>query len=100
MFAQVFSAIFWLSNKKIKSSLYSQSRGITPKRVTHCGAHLRSLAPGQHSFKETLQRRRAVGDTVPIWATWNLNPRLAAPIAYVRSATELTAGYLYLNFFN
>ena len=28
------------------------------------GTHLRDLAPGQHSSEETLQRWRAVGDTV------------------------------------
>ena len=29
------------------------NRSITPKRVTRGGAHLRSLAPGQHSSEET-----------------------------------------------
>ena len=33
------------------------------KRVTSSGAHLRGLAPGQHSSEVTSQRRRAVGDT-------------------------------------
>ena len=42
------------------------TRGITPKRVTSGGAHLRGLAPGLHSSEETSQRWRAVGDTVPI----------------------------------
>ena len=42
------------------------TRGITPKRVTSCGAHLRGLAPGQHSSEETSQWWRVVGDTVPI----------------------------------
>ena len=46
---------------KSKSNLY-YTRGITPKHVTSGGAHLRSLAPGQHA--ETSQRWRAVGDTV------------------------------------
>ena len=50
---------------KIKSNLY-YTRRITPKRVTSCGAHLRSLAPGLHSSEETSQRWRVVGDTVPI----------------------------------
>ena len=40
------------------------SRGITPKRVTSGGVHLRGLAPGQHSSEGTSQRWRAVGDTV------------------------------------
>ena len=34
-----------------------------PKRVTSGGVYLRGLAPGRRSFKETLQRWRAVGDT-------------------------------------
>ena len=38
---------------KIKSPWYSRSRDITPKRVTSGGAHLRDLAPAQHSFEET-----------------------------------------------
>ena len=41
------------------------ARGITPKRVTSGGAHLRGLAPGLHSSEKTSQRWRAVGDTVP-----------------------------------
>ena len=53
------------SNQKIKSNLH-YTRRITPKRVTSCGAHLRGLAPGLHSSKETSQRWRVVGDTVPI----------------------------------
>ena len=48
---------------KLKSNLH-YTRGTTPKRVTSSGAHLRSLAPGHHSSKETSQRWRAVGDTV------------------------------------
>ena len=39
-------------------------RGITPKRVTSGRAHLRGLAPGQHSSEETSQRWRAVGHCV------------------------------------
>ena len=45
----------------IKSWLYS--RGFTLKGVTSGGAHLRGLAPGQHSSEETLQRWQPVGDT-------------------------------------
>ena len=48
-----------------KSNLH-YTRGITPKRVTSGGTHLRGLAPGRHSSEETSQRWRAVGDTVPI----------------------------------
>ena len=40
------------------------TRGITLKRVTRDGTHLRGLAPGLHSCDETSQRRQAVGDTV------------------------------------
>ena len=46
--------------KQIKSSLHS---GITPKRVTSGGAHLRGSAPRQHNSEETSRRWRAVGDT-------------------------------------
>ena len=48
---------------KSKSNLH-YTRRITPKRVTSCGAHLRGLAPGQHSSEETLQRWRVVGNTL------------------------------------
>ena len=48
--------------KGIKLNL-QHTRGITLKRVTSDGAHLCGLAPGQHSFKETLQLWRAIGDT-------------------------------------
>ena len=34
--------------------------------LTSGDAHLRCLAPGQHSYEETSQRWRVVGDTVPI----------------------------------
>ena len=36
------------------------TRAKTPKRVTSGGTHYCGLAPGQHSFEETSQRRRAV----------------------------------------
>ena len=42
------------------------TRGTTPERVTSGGAHLRGLAPGQHSSEVTSQRGRVVGDTVSI----------------------------------
>ena len=48
---------------KSKSNLY-YTRGISPKRVTSGGAHLRGLAHGQRSSEETSQRWRVVGDTV------------------------------------
>ena len=40
-----------------KSNLH-YIRGITPKRVTSDGAHLRGLAPGQRSSEEMTQQRR------------------------------------------
>ena len=49
--------------QQIKSNLH-YTRDITLKRVTSGGAHLRSLAPLQHSSEETSQRWLAVGDTV------------------------------------
>ena len=39
-----------------QSSNLHYTRRITAKRVTSCKAHLRGLAPGQHSFEETSQR--------------------------------------------
>ena len=51
---------------QIKKSNHHYTRRIMPKRVTSCGAHLRGLAPGQHSSEETSQRWRVVGDAVPI----------------------------------
>ena len=38
--------------------------GITLKRVTSGGIHLRDLAPAQHSFEETSLLRRAVVATL------------------------------------
>ena len=60
-------AMLILTNKKhqIKNQIFI-IRGITPKRVTSGGAHLRGLAPELHSSEETSQRWRAVGDTVPL----------------------------------
>ena len=46
----------------LKKNLH-YTRGNMPKRVTSGGVHLRGLAPGQHSFEETSQRWRVVGDT-------------------------------------
>ena len=42
---------------------FHYTRGSTPKRVTSGGAHLRGLAPAQHSSEETSQGWRAAGDT-------------------------------------
>ena len=70
----------------IKSNLH-YTRGITPKRVTSSGAHLRDLAPGQHSSEKTSQRWETLA-TLPIWSAWESNSRLTTLIA--RLATELT----------
>ena len=51
------------NQSNIKSSLHLR---ITPNHVTSGGAHLRDLAPGQHSSEKTSKQWRAVGDTVPI----------------------------------
>ena len=55
-----------IANESNQKSNLNYIRGITPKRVTSGGAHLRGLAPGLHSSEETSQRWRAVGDAVPI----------------------------------
>ena len=62
------------------------TRRIMPKRVTSCGAHLRGLAPGQHSSEETSQRWHCVDLTGP-----GIKPRTSRTDS-VRLATELTAG--------
>ena len=64
------------SNKK---SNLQYTRGITPKLLTNGGVHPGGLASVQHSYKETSQRRWAVGDTVPIWVVRESNPRPPAP---------------------
>ena len=50
----------------MKKSNLHYTRGITPKRVTSGGAHLRGLAPGLRSSDGTSQRWRVVGNTVPM----------------------------------
>ena len=48
--------------KTFKTHLhYRPTRGITPKRVTSGGIHLRDLAPGQHSSEESPLRWRTDG---------------------------------------
>ena len=75
--------------KKSKSNFHYTCN--TPKRVTSCGAHLRGLAPGQHSSEETSQRWRVVGDAVPILTGPGIEPQTSRTDS-VRLATELTAG--------
>ena len=67
--------------KKVKKSDLYHTHGITPRRVTSVVAHLRVVAPGQHSFKETSQRWRAVGDIVSDFTDPGIEPRPSAPIA-------------------
>ena len=77
-------------SKSKKSNLH-YTRHVTPKRVTSCWAHLRGLAPGQHSSKEASmvasRWRQCVDLTGP-----GIQPQTSR-IDSVRSATELTAGY-------
>ena len=49
---------------RMKKSNLRCFSGITPRRVTSGGVHLRGLAPGQHSSDETAQGWRVVGDAV------------------------------------
>ena len=63
VFLQRIALSFSINSFNKKSNLY-YTRGVTPKRVTIGGIHLRGLAPGQHSSEETSQRWRVVGDTL------------------------------------
>ena len=67
------------------------TRGITPKCVMSGGAHVRGLAPGQHSSEETPQQWRAVGDIVSDLTGRESNPRCPATMA-----TELLDLFLHL----
>ena len=73
---------------KSKSNLH-YARGITPKRVTNGESHLRCFAPGQHSYEETSQRRRAVGDTVSDLTGAGIEPQTSHTHS-VCLTTELT----------
>ena len=53
-----------LSYLASQKSILHHSRGITSKRVTSGGAHVRSLAPGQLSFEKTSQQLQPIGDNV------------------------------------
>ena len=48
-------------SKKIKSFHYTRGTVPTPEVVMSGGARLRSLAPAQHSFKETLKWLQTFG---------------------------------------
>ena len=62
---------------KIKTNLH-YNRGITSKRATKGGVHLRGLAPGQDGSDETSQRWRAVDDTIRFDRLWNQTHDLPA----------------------
>ena len=53
---------FYLATISIKIKLY-YTRGVTPKRVTSGGTHLRGFVPEQHSSEQTSKKWRADGDT-------------------------------------
>ena len=67
MFSKYKAVAFPEPLKKIKSNPY-YTQGITSKRVTRGGDHLRSLAPGQHSMK----KRRSGGDPLAILSVYDL----------------------------
>ena len=48
-----------------KESNLHNTRETIPKCVTSGGTHLHCFAPGQHGSEEMMQKRRAVGDTLP-----------------------------------
>ena len=74
----------------LKSSLYSRSRGITPKSVTSNGAEFLGLAHVLHSSEETWQRWRAVGNTVSDLTGPGIEPQTSLMCL----ATELTNRYV------
>ena len=78
---------------KLEHQNLHYTSGITPKRVTSGGAHLRGLAPGLHSSEETSQRWRVVDDTVSNWTGLGIEPKTSRTES-VRLATELTASAL------
>ena len=69
------------------------TRRITPKRVTSYGAHLRGLAPGQHSSEETSQRWRVVGDIVSGLIGLGIESRTSRTDKALSSITELTGQF-------
>ena len=61
MFTKLNKYMSLLTHLKKKKLHYT--RRITSRSVTSAEAHLRDLAPEQHSSEETSQRWRVVGDT-------------------------------------
>ena len=80
-----------IANESNQKSNLHYTRGITPKRVTSGGAHLRGLAPG-------LQLRRNVTAVASRWRHCadltgpGIEPQTSRTES-VRLATELTAGH-------
>ena len=68
-----------------KSNLY-YTFGITPKCVTSCGAHLRSIAPGQRRNVEAVAIEKAAGDSVRLTGPES-NRRFATLIAMSLTAS-------------
>ena len=83
------------------------TRGITHKRVTSRRAHRRDLAPGQHSSKETSQRRRTVDDTAFKLTGLGIEPPTSSAdsdvFIHCRSATNinkiLSVGSIFRHFY-
>ena len=75
---------FLESSKKFKSNLY-YTQGNTSKRVTSSGAHLRGLAPGQHSMK----KRRSGGDPSGTLSVYDLTGLEVEPLPSTPKAMSL-----------
>ena len=63
---------YFISNQKLN---HHYARGITRKRVTSGGVHLRGLAPGQRNSEKMSQRQRAVGGPVSYLIGPGIEPR-------------------------
>ena len=70
-------------------------RGITPKRVTSSGIHLRSLAPGQHSSEETSQPWRDVSGSVSDFTSMGDEPRTSCTESDVFNPEVPKLGNMY-----
>ena len=81
-YLQFLLCINLLCKSKFKSSLHSP-RGIAPKRVMDGWAHLRGLAPGQHSFLKTSRRWRAVDGTLSDLTGPGIEPHVFLPASSV-----------------
>ena len=92
MFSDYKAAAFLEPSEKIKSNLY-YTQDNTSKRITSGGAHLRSLAPGQHSIK----KRRSGGDPLATLSEYSLTGLEVEPLPSTPKALSLSlyqpAGY-------